>query len=264
MSPARNASGASGMWNPFAGLMEAFRQQFNPSVRKAWLLNLDVSKLIIDGKFREATEGGGRALALNEALYGPSHPQVAEALENLGMALDYLGQAEKAKPLFERARAIYEAAYGPSHPKVASALNNLGHVAHEMGDLPQAKALLERVLSMSDAFSGTEQLEGATAHRYLGELLEEMGDLPAARVQYEQALAITERCYGEEDRFPVAFLSEKLGKLLHRLGEDAGANALLTPSQMIKDREAEANRVSQVQNLGRVRQQGKALSYTLH
>jgi hypothetical protein len=39
-----------------------------------------------DRKFREVTKAGGRALALNEAFYGPSHPQVAYALENLGMA----------------------------------------------------------------------------------------------------------------------------------------------------------------------------------
>jgi hypothetical protein len=52
--------------------------------------------------------------------------------------------------------------------------------------------------------------------------------------------------------------------VLQQLGDQAGAKALLTRARAIKEREAAANGVSEVQNLGRVQQQGKALSYTLY
>jgi hypothetical protein len=62
------------MWNAIAESVEAWRQVFNPSVRKAWRVNLDTSCLVARGKFLEASGVGARALALNEALYGPAPP----------------------------------------------------------------------------------------------------------------------------------------------------------------------------------------------
>ena len=252
------------MWNPFSGFVETWRSLFNPSVRQAFTLNLDGSGLLIDGHFREAQALFARALAINESLYGPSHPEVATSLNNLGLALDCLGEKARAKPLFERALAINEAAYGPSHPKVADTLNNLGRVTHELGDIPQAQALLERALAINEAFYSTEQLGVATSLRFLGDVLEAKGELDQARNHYERALAITERAYDAEDTFPVAVLSEKLGGVLQKLGDGTRAQVMLTRAAELKEKEAEANRIYEVQNLGRVEPQGKALSYTLH
>ena len=51
-----------------------------------------------------------RALAIDEAAYGPDHPEVGTRLNNLALILQDLGQAEAARPLQERALAITEAA----------------------------------------------------------------------------------------------------------------------------------------------------------
>ena len=212
------------MWNPFAGVVETWRQLFNPSIRQAWHLNLDTSCLVADGHFLEASAVGARALALNEALYGPTHPQIASALENLAFALDGLENIEQAKPLFERARAMYEACYGLSHSKVARTLNSLGRSVREMGDLP------------------------------------------AAKEHYERAVVLTEREYAEYggDQYPFVAMCDRLDRVRQKLGDSKGAHALLTRATVLKEREAEATRVSEVQNLGKVQHQGKALSYTLH
>ena len=61
-----------------------------------------------------------RALAINEAAYGPEHTEVAITLTNLGNAYGALGD-RKTKELLERALAIKEAAYGPEHTEVAIA-----------------------------------------------------------------------------------------------------------------------------------------------
>ena len=74
-----------------------------------------------------------RALAIDEAAYGPDHPDVAPDLNNLALILRDLGQPEQARPLQERALAIDEAAYGPDHPNVATDLSNLALILRDLG-----------------------------------------------------------------------------------------------------------------------------------
>jgi hypothetical protein len=47
-----------------------------------------------------------RALTIDEAAYGPRHPEVAVDLENLAELLEEMGQAAGARPLRDRAAAI--------------------------------------------------------------------------------------------------------------------------------------------------------------
>jgi len=50
-----------------------------------------------------------RALAIDEAIYGPDHPVVAVDLNNLALILRGLGDVAGARPLQGRALAIDEA-----------------------------------------------------------------------------------------------------------------------------------------------------------
>ncbi len=86
------------------------------------------------GQPEEARPLQERALAIDEAAYGPDHPAVARDLNNLALILRDLGQPEGARPLQERALAIDEAAYGPDHPDVALDLNNLALILRDLGD----------------------------------------------------------------------------------------------------------------------------------
>lgn len=67
-----------------------------------------------------------RALAINEAAYGPQHPTVAGSLGNLALVLRDLGERAAARPLLERALAINEAAHGPQHPMTIHLRSALG------------------------------------------------------------------------------------------------------------------------------------------
>eukprot|EP00971_Amphidinium_carterae_P249199 4946591-Amphidinium_carterae.1 len=60
-----------------------------------------------------------RALRIEEAHYGPDHPEVAKTVANLGNACGALGDASKEREYLERALRIFEAHYGPDHPEVA-------------------------------------------------------------------------------------------------------------------------------------------------
>lgn len=60
-----------------------------------------------------------------EALLGPSHPDLADALSNLAILYNQRGKYERAQPLYERALRIYEAVYGPHSTEVAHTLTDL-------------------------------------------------------------------------------------------------------------------------------------------
>ena len=66
-----------------------------------------------------------RALAIDEASYGPDHPTVATRLNNLASLLYATNRLGEAEPLYRRALAILEASYGPDHPNTVTARENL-------------------------------------------------------------------------------------------------------------------------------------------
>ena len=73
-----------------------------------------------------------RAQAIDEASYGPDHPDVAIDLNNLAQLLQATNRLGEAEPSICRALAIDEASYGPDHPDVATASTTWPNVAgHE-------------------------------------------------------------------------------------------------------------------------------------
>jgi tetratricopeptide (TPR) repeat protein len=66
-----------------------------------------------------------RALKIDEASFGPDHPNVATRVNNLGMVLRALGDLAGARAAAERALAIFERALGPDHPKTRTVRGNL-------------------------------------------------------------------------------------------------------------------------------------------
>ena len=82
-----------------------------------------------------------RALAIDEASYGPDHPEVAIRLNNLAQLLQATNRLAEAEPLYRRALAIDEASYGPDHPDVAIGLNNLAQLLQATNRLAEAEPL---------------------------------------------------------------------------------------------------------------------------
>ena len=77
-------------------------------------------------------------------------------LNNLGLALQDLGELAAARAAYARALAIAEATYGPSHPEVAIRVNNLGSVLRDSGELAAARAAYERAVQIFQTFLGVE------------------------------------------------------------------------------------------------------------
>jgi tetratricopeptide (TPR) repeat protein len=173
-------------------------------------------------EFVEARAALERALAIDEKVYGPEHPQVAASVNNLGMVLKELGELAEARKAFERALAIDEKAYPPEHPQVATFMNNLGLVLKELGELAEARKVLERALAIDEKAYPPEHPQVATFMNNLGLVLKELGELAEARKVLERALTIDEKVYGLKHP-NVARDVNNLGLVLQDLGELAGA-----------------------------------------
>jgi tetratricopeptide (TPR) repeat protein len=165
-----------------------------------------------------------RALAIEEAAYGPDDPYVGRSLNHLGNALRSLGELPEAHIQFQRALTIYEAAYGPDHPEVARTLGNLALVVYDLGELPEARDQLERAIAILEATYGPYDPHVAPTLNNLGVVLRRLERLPEARAQLERALAIFEAAYGP-DHPEVARTLDNLGVVLRQLGRQSEARA---------------------------------------
>ena len=165
-----------------------------------------------------------RALRIDEAAFGPHHPNVATDVNNLGSVQQAQGDLEGARASLERALRIDEAAFGPHHPNVAIDVNNLGSVQQDLGDLEGARASYERVLDILDKTLPPEHPYVAATINNLGLVQQALGDLEGARASYERALRIDEAAFGPHHP-NVATLVNNLGGVQQAQGDLEGARA---------------------------------------
>jgi len=162
-----------------------------------------------------------RALAIDEASYGPDHPNVAIRLNNLALLLQDTNRLGEAEPLMRRVLAIDEASYGPDHPSVATGLNNLASLLKDTNRLGEAEPLMRRVLAIDEASHGPDHSSVATGLNNLASLLKVTDRLEEAEPLMRRALVIDEASYGP-DHPNVAIRLTNLAQLLqdtNRLGE---------------------------------------------
>jgi tetratricopeptide (TPR) repeat protein len=165
-----------------------------------------------------------RALAIDEATFGPNHPNVATVMSNLGSVLHALGDNEEAQESLQRALAIFEHHHGLDHPNVATLVNNQGVVLQDLGDFEGARAAFERALAIGEAVYGPEHAKVAIRLDNLAGVLYALGDYARAREACERALTIGEAVFGP-DHPAVTRVVNNLGNVLRALGDYTGARA---------------------------------------
>ncbi|MDL1941800.1 tetratricopeptide repeat protein [Chloroflexi bacterium CFX2] len=159
-----------------------------------------------------------RSLKIDEAAFGPDHPNVATDVNNLGSVLQDLGDLPAAREMYERALKIFENHLGENHSNVASIVNNLGAVLQDLGDPGAAREMFERSLKIDEAAFGPDHPKVARDVNNLGLVLKDLGDLGAAREMYERALKIDEAAFGP-DHPNAAIRVNNLGLVLQDLGD---------------------------------------------
>jgi tetratricopeptide (TPR) repeat protein len=137
-----------------------------------------------------------RALALNEASYGPEHSKVSVCLNNLAQLLKATNRLADAEPLMRRALQIDEDSYGPLHPSVAIRLNNLALLLQATNRLAEAEPLMRRALQIDEDSHGPLHPNVARDLNNLAQLLQATNRLAEAEPLMRRALQIDEDSYG--------------------------------------------------------------------
>ena len=164
----------------------------------ARLLNALGLFLKAKAQYAEAEPLMRRALAIDEASFGPEHPTVAVDLNNLAGLLQDTNRPDEAEPLMRRALAIDEASFGPEHPTVAIDLNNLATILYSTNRLREAESLMLLALAIDETGYGPEHPNVAIRLNNLAALLYRTDRLAEAERLCRRALAIDEASFGPE------------------------------------------------------------------
>ena len=135
-----------------------------------------------------------RALALDRAAWGATHPRVARDLHNVAGILRHLERRDEALLRYREALAIERASVGENHPDYGLTSNSLGLLAFEAGDDAEARVRWESARRIFEA-SGHEDLSLVRYNLALLALRQERYDDAASHAR--AAIAIDERRLGE-------------------------------------------------------------------
>ena len=133
------------------------------------------------------------ALAAQEGLNGPVHPQVASALTDFGEFLRREGDVAGASTAFERALAIREKALGPEHPDVGDTLFALADLEAVTGRLEAARGHFRSAIAIEEKARAPEDPRNAKGYRNYAACLLRSGEAAAALEAALKAEAIASR-----------------------------------------------------------------------
>ncbi len=159
-------------------------------------------------------------LDLALALYGPTHPDVAIAYEDMATILKDTGKNREAIEMLERARAIHIEAMGPSNLRLIEIDNKLSTNQKALGDLDGAEASLRRALEMQAILRTSDSSSQINLESNLGTLLQQRGKTNEALPHQERALTLSEVAFGS-DGLKTALVRLNLADVLSNL-EDTG------------------------------------------
>jgi eukaryotic-like serine/threonine-protein kinase len=170
-----------------------------------------VTTMLALGDYAGARALGEENLTATIGLFGPEHPQVANALNSLGGAAGEGDDSQAAAGYLRRALAINEKNTGPDSATTALSLSNLGGAERSNGNLTEAQALLERAIAIRERVLGRD-------HPYLASSLVNLADVRRRQGFLAEAVTLDRRAV---DVLTKAFgpTHAKLATALHKLGQ---------------------------------------------
>lgn len=142
------------------------------------------------GDYREAEALLEGALAIQERMLRPDHPDIGLTVNNLAILAGESGDLDRAWELLKRALRIAQMTYGSKNKETARALTNLAQFHVLLGDYGEAEELFKQLLSMQEGMLGPDHLEVARSLDGFGDLYVRMGKLEPGKRMLLRALAI--------------------------------------------------------------------------
>lgn len=157
------------------------------------------------GQLPEAEIAFAQSLQVLRDFFGPSHPHVAGALQNLARIRSESGFSAEAIALGTEALHIQQKLRGPDHPAVAGALLNLSGHHYAAADYPRTQELLEQALSLFELHHGPRSLPVSTCLNNLGRLHECCGNPRQGALLHQQAVDIRQEILGDHPETAFSF-----------------------------------------------------------
>lgn len=136
--------------------------------------------LVFQGRVEEAIVLLRRALAIQESVFGPVHPRVASALNELGNSWLKLAQFDEGQAAFRRVIEIYRKIYGEKHYLIGIGTSNLGSAYMAAKQWREAERLFREAAAMFETTQGPDHLNTAIARIKLGRTFLRQGRTPEA------------------------------------------------------------------------------------
>ncbi len=137
------------------------------------------------------------AIRCREKLFGPKHPEVADACDRYAYYLQWsMMKFKDARTLYERALKIRENAFGKTRLQTLKNLPDLAWTAYYSGDKAYAKSVIQRTVSTIQGGMNPDHSGIATTLRTMGLLLDEMDDPGGASILLQRAADIMKKVYG--------------------------------------------------------------------
>ncbi len=159
--------------------------------------NLGIMQFAI-GRHSDAEVSFKRALTIQEQVLGPSHPMIAEVLQNLAAVLKSQCRYDDAASLALRSLSIRERALGRDHPEVASLLNNLANIYVLQKKFVDAEPLYQRALTTQERVLGGDHPNVSYTLHNLGYAAEAQKRNEDAEGFYRRTIAVRERVFGSD------------------------------------------------------------------
>lgn len=178
------------------------------------------------GEYEVADSLNRVVLARARALYGSTHPHVADALINLGAIQFEQGRYAAAETLYRQGLEAKLKAYGPEHHAIAAARTMLGRalVAQQRHD--EALAELMPALVIKERVYGPVHPSVASTLNDIGIVQAAAADLDGAEASYRRMLSIYQQVYGGTHAFSGTALSN-LANVYSDRGDHASAEQML-------------------------------------
>jgi tetratricopeptide (TPR) repeat protein len=169
------------------------------------------------GRNREATSVLKDWLEKCEEFYGPSHPNTAIIVNELGMMYLINGETTRAEQAGLRALKIREQVLGEADPATIQSINNMAHLYQVSDEFPKAINMYKRVIRIQEQTFGPDHINDIDSYQDLAKVYRDMGDLDKAEELFTRSLKIAEAALGPQNSYIAVPLENLAGIHMRRL-----------------------------------------------
>ena len=167
------------------------------------------------------------ALARRQAVHGPEHGDVAEALHELGLSLKLAKRFVEAEQLYVQALDMRRRLLPPDDPGIPESLNDLGALCVSQERFAEAEAFFREALELRKAHYGDQDKEYAVGLYNVAMMNFFQGNAAEAEPLVRQAIDIRRRLFGERDPIMLKQLTSLSYMAMHTGGDPAVTEKLV-------------------------------------